>query len=98
MQKNETLKLFGDESDEYIALNAKSKLFEKGIDNFKQDKKAAKVYVKKHVLPNTKKFKNFEQRFHFLVDNNYYEEQFLNKYNLEQIKELTKYAYSFNRE
>lgn len=98
MQKNETLKLFGDESDEYIALNAKSKLFEKGIDNFKQDKKAAKVYVEKHVLPNTKKFKNFEQRFQFLVENNYYEEQILNKYNLKQIKELTEYAYSFNRE
>jgi ribonucleoside-diphosphate reductase alpha chain len=63
MSNNKILTLSGtNESDEYIALNAKSKLFSAGKDNFKLDLEAARSYMNNHVIPNTKVFKDIKEK------------------------------------
>ncbi|AOG61040.1 ribonucleotide-diphosphate reductase subunit alpha [Spiroplasma helicoides] len=87
------------ESDEYITLNAKSKMFtEKGKDNFKLDVEAAKKYLENHVKPNTVNFNSTEERIKYLLENDYYEKEVIEKYTMDQIDHLTKEAYSFKRE
>ncbi len=86
------------ESDDYIALNAKSKLFEKGNDNFKLDLEAARSYMKNHIIPNMMKFNNTKERFEYLIENKYYDEEITNKYTIEEIDSLLKEAYSYKHE
>lgn len=82
MSKKTTLDL--KQADKYLALNALSKL---SLD-FESDKKAAKMYFKEHVIPNTMQFSTLEERFKYLIDNKYYEPWVLEKYNIEQIKRI----------
>ncbi|QBQ08174.1 ribonucleotide-diphosphate reductase subunit alpha [Spiroplasma gladiatoris] len=98
--KDKVLTLSGTkESDEYITLNARAKLFSvKGEDNFKLDIDAAKSYLKNHIEPNTMKFNSTKERIKYLVENNYYEKEVIEKYTIEQIDQLTKEAYGFKRE
>lgn len=84
-------------SDEYIALNAKSKISSYGKGDYEIDKEAANVYMRNHVLPNTRIFKNTEERFKYLVENGYYDEKIVNQYEIEKIDELRKLAYSYKR-
>ncbi|WP_308150075.1 class 1b ribonucleoside-diphosphate reductase subunit alpha [Spiroplasma sp. AdecLV25b] len=86
------------DSEAYITLNAQAKLFTKGQDNFQLDIVAAKSYMEHHVIPNSKKFKNTKERIEYLVTNQYYDEQLINKYTMEEIEQLTKYAYEFKHE
>ncbi|AHB36775.1 class 1b ribonucleoside-diphosphate reductase subunit alpha [Spiroplasma apis] len=86
------------ESDDYIALNAKSKLFDKGNDNFKLDLEAARSYMKNHIIPNMMKFNNTKERFEYLIENKYYDEEITNKYTIEEIDSLLKEAYSYKHE
>lgn len=86
------------ESDDYIALNAKSKLFDKGNDNFKLDLEAARSYMKNHITPNMMKFNNTKERFEYLIENKYYDEEITNKYTIEEIDSLLKEAYSYKHE
>ena len=86
------------ESDDYIALNAKSKLFDKGNDNFKLDLEAARSYMKNHIIPNMMKFNNTKERFEYLIENKYYDDEITNKYTIEEIDSLLKEAYSYKHE
>lgn len=86
------------ESDEYITLNAKSKLFIKGQDNFQFDLAAARSYMKHHISPNLKTFNSTKARIDYLIENEYYDETIINKYTITEIDYLTKEAYSFNHE
>ncbi|QEH61364.1 ribonucleoside-diphosphate reductase alpha chain [Spiroplasma chinense] len=95
---SKTNKLFGNESDEYIALNAKSKMLEKGGDNFKYDIDAAISYLENHIKPNTMTFNSVKERIDYLVENQYYEKEVIERYTIQQIEELTNYAYSFKRQ
>ncbi|CAM9131901.1 class 1b ribonucleoside-diphosphate reductase subunit alpha [Mycoplasma marinum] len=81
---------------EYLALNAQSKLNFGGKSNFGKDVEAAKVYMQKHALPRTKYFNSVAERIKYLIDNEYYEKEILDIYTIEQIEELTKLAFSFN--
>lgn len=87
-----------EESDEYIALNALSKMRINGKDNFHADKSAVAEYMLRSITPRIKKFASFEERIKFLVDNQYYDPKVINLYELAQIKALTEYAQSFKFE
>ena len=84
------------DNEEYIALNAKSKLFERGKDNFQLDVLAAESYLNHHVLPNLKKFSDVKERITYLVAEQYYDETIINKYQIEEIEKLTTLAKSYN--
>ncbi|WP_027120197.1 class 1b ribonucleoside-diphosphate reductase subunit alpha [[Mycoplasma] testudinis] len=93
--KNNDLKK---ENDEYIALNALSKMTINGKDNFHADKSAVAEYMLRSVKPKTKIFNSFEERMVYLLENGYYDEEVINKYEISFIKELTIYAKSFKFE
>lgn len=82
----------------YIELNAELNLW--GEDhkvNYKKDKEAARLFFLNHVNPNTIFFHSLEEKLNFLVENQYYEKEFLKKYSPEFIKKLFKnmYAHKF---
>lgn len=56
-----------------------------------KDKEALQAFLKENVEPNTKRFSSLEERFKFLIENDYIEKEFVEKYNFEFIKKL--YAY-----
>ncbi|WP_026389394.1 class 1b ribonucleoside-diphosphate reductase subunit alpha [[Acholeplasma] multilocale] len=87
-----------DTNEEYVRLNAMSKLLGKGTDNFHLDVEAAKSYYKNHVNPRMKKFESTKERFKYLIENKYYDDEIVGKYEIKQIDELLKYAESFNFE
>ncbi|AKX33760.1 ribonucleotide-diphosphate reductase subunit alpha [Spiroplasma litorale] len=84
------------DTEEYIKLNARSKIFVKDKDNFILDKEAAKLYIEQKIVPNTMKFNSIEERINYLVQNEYYDEEVINKYKMSEIVELTNYAFTFN--
>lgn len=86
------------ESDEYITLNAKAKLFSKENNNFQFDLAAAKSYLEHHILPNTKKFNSTKERINYLIENHYYDDELINKYTIDEIDQLTKGAYRFKHQ
>lgn len=98
-QDKKILKLLdSSENDEHFTLNAKSKLFGYGKDNFKLDIDAARSYIKNQIIPNLKKFNNIKDRIEYLIENQYYDEKIINKYTIKQIEQLTEYAYSFKHQ
>lgn len=84
------------EDDEYIALNALTKLSVNGKANYQADEVAVSEYIKKHVKPRLKVFNYFTERLDYLIENLYYEKELIDKYDYSFIEELTNYAYSFN--
>lgn len=56
-----------------------------------KDKEALQAFLKENVEPNTKRFSSLEERFKFLIENDYIEKEFVAKYDFEFIKKL--YAY-----
>lgn len=86
-----------DLSQEYISLNAISKIQNPdGTHNFFADEQALKSYFKEHVIPNSKKFDNLEEKLKYLIDEGYYEKELLNKYDFKFLLEVFEKAYSYN--
>ena len=80
----------------YHELNAMLNLYD--ADNkiqFEKDKEAAKAYFLDHVNLNTVFFHSIEEKLHYLVSNEYYDEDVLKQYSDEFIKELFKHTYSY---
>jgi ribonucleoside-diphosphate reductase alpha chain len=80
----------------YHELNAMLNLYD--ADNkiqFEKDKEAAKAYFLDHVNLNTVFFHSIEEKLHYLVSNEYYDEAVLKQYSYEFIKELFKHTYSY---
>jgi ribonucleoside-diphosphate reductase alpha chain len=80
----------------YHELNAMLNLY--NADNkiqFEKDKEAAKAYFLDHVNLNTVFFHSIEEKLHYLVSNEYYDEAVLKQYSDEFIKELFKHTYSY---
>lgn len=87
------------ENDDYISLNARTKLlFDSNNDNFKVDLLAAQTYKKNHIIPNLMNFKSIKTRIEYLITNKYYDETLINQYSMSEIETLTKEAYSFNHQ
>ena len=80
----------------YHELNAMLNLYgEDGKIQFEKDKEAARAYFLEHVNQNTVFFHTLEEKLNYLVENEYYDENVINQYTPEFVKELFKRAYDY---
>ena len=80
----------------YHELNAMLNLYDdEGKIQFGKDKEAARAYFLDHVNQNTVFFHSIEEKLHYLVENEYYEQEVLDQYDPEFIKEAFKHAYAY---
>lgn len=85
-----------DLSLDYHALNAMLNLVGKdGKLQLDADKEAVRQFFLQHVNQNTVYFSDLEEKIEYLIDNNYYEEDFIEQYNWEFVKSLYKRAYGY---
>jgi ribonucleoside-diphosphate reductase alpha chain len=79
----------------YHELNAMLNLYdENGKIQFEKDGEAAKAYFLDHVNLNTVFFHSIEEKLHYLIENEYYDEAVLNQYSDEFVKDLFKQTYA----
>ena len=80
----------------YIILNNKVNQKDKNGDyiNLELDKQAVKEYFLNNINQNTVFFHSLEEKLDYLVENGYYNKKVLDKYTMEEIKEVFKLAYS----
>ncbi|QGZ97991.1 class 1b ribonucleoside-diphosphate reductase subunit alpha [Mycoplasma sp. NEAQ87857] len=83
------------ETDLYLAYNAMSKLNE-GKDSTKNDTIAVEIYMDTHVKPRTMEFQDIHQRMQYLVENNYYEKEVVDRVSKEQLEELYSIIKKYN--
>jgi ribonucleoside-diphosphate reductase alpha chain len=83
------------ENYSYHELNAMLNLWgENKTIQFDKDKEAARRYFLDHVNQNTVFFHSLEEKLHYLVENEYYEKEVLDRYSDEFVKDLFKQAYA----
>ena len=80
----------------YILLNNKVNMKDSqgNYINLDLDKQAVKEYFLNNVNQNTVFFHSLEEKLEYLVDEGYYDKRVLDKYTMEEIKEVFKLAYS----
>lgn len=66
------------------------------ISNLEKDQEAAQSYLQKYVNKRMKRFDTLKDKLDFLVENNYYEKEFVKRYSYAQIKELYQFLYAKN--
>ncbi|WP_220456038.1 class 1b ribonucleoside-diphosphate reductase subunit alpha [Priestia aryabhattai] len=64
-----------------------------GKFQFEKDKEAVKSYFVDYVNQNTVFFHDLKEKIDYLIKNDYYEKEFLDKYSFEEIKEVFEIAY-----
>lgn len=64
------------------------------IKDLQKDKEAVKSYFLNEINKKTQFFHSLHEKLHYLVNNEYYEKEFLDKYTFEQIQEIYDYAYA----
>jgi ribonucleoside-diphosphate reductase alpha chain len=80
----------------YHELNAMLNLYDANNKiQFEKDKEAAKAYFLDHVNLNTVFFHSIEEKLHYLVENEYYDQTVLAQYSDEFVKDLFKQTYSY---
>jgi ribonucleoside-diphosphate reductase alpha chain len=80
----------------YHELNAMLNLYgANGEIQFEKDKEAARAYFLDHVNQNTVFFHSIEEKLHYLVENEYYDDIVLKQYSEEFVKELFKQTYDY---
>ncbi|WP_211747919.1 class 1b ribonucleoside-diphosphate reductase subunit alpha [Paenibacillus sp. Marseille-Q4541] len=77
----------------WIKLNNEIMIQKDGQYQFEKDKQAVNSYFIDYVNQNTVFFHNLKEKLDYLVENDYYEEEFLNEYTHDQIKEIYNIAY-----
>ena len=82
------------EAVSYYALNNEINLPIDGKIPLHKDKEAARAYFLEHVNPNTVFFSNLEEKINYLIENNYIEKEFIEKYSMKFIKSLFKKLYN----
>ncbi|WP_080796530.1 class 1b ribonucleoside-diphosphate reductase subunit alpha [Corynebacterium pacaense] len=81
---------------DFHALNALLNLYDDdGKIQFDKDREAANQYFLQHVNQNTVFFHDLSEKLDYLVENNYYDPEVLDKYDFEFVKSLFKRAYAF---
>jgi ribonucleoside-diphosphate reductase alpha chain len=65
-----------------------------GQFQFEKDKEAVKSYFVDFINQNTVFFHDLKEKLDYLIENDYYEKEFLDKYSFKQIKEIFKIAYA----
>lgn len=78
----------------YIKLNNEIMIQNDGEFQFDKDKEAVKSYFIDYINQNTVFFHDLKEKLDYLIENDYYEEEFLSKYTYEQIKEIYNIAYA----
>ena len=80
----------------YIILNNKVNQKDKNGNyiNLELDRQAVKEYFLNNVNQNTVFFHSLEEKLDYLIENGYYDKSVLDKYTMEEIKEVFKLAYS----
>jgi ribonucleoside-diphosphate reductase alpha chain len=80
----------------YHELNAMLNLYgANGEIQFEKDKEAARAYFLDHVNQNTVFFHSIEEKLHYLVENEYYDDAVLKQYSDDFVKELFKQTYAY---
>jgi ribonucleoside-diphosphate reductase alpha chain len=80
----------------YLKLNANLNAFDAdGNIRYDDDRAAAKDYFLNHINPNTYWAHNLEEKLDFLVDNDYYEKEFLELYSKGFVKKLFQTVYNY---
>ncbi|AYC10398.1 class 1b ribonucleoside-diphosphate reductase subunit alpha [Ligilactobacillus salivarius] len=75
----------------YFDLNNEINIPVNGQIQLGKDKEALKAFLNENVKPNTKQFSSIKERINYLIQNNYYEEEFISKYSFEFIEKLYDY-------
>lgn len=79
---------------DYLKLNAQLNLWAAdGSVQYEKDRQAVKAYFINHVNPNLVHFEDLEEKLAFLVEHDYYEKEFLEKYSMDFVKKLFKSVY-----
>ncbi|GAA1889396.1 class 1b ribonucleoside-diphosphate reductase subunit alpha [Williamsia serinedens] len=79
---------------DYHSLNAMLNLYDAdGRIQFEKDREAANQYFLQHVNQNTVFFHDLDEKLDYLVEENYYEAEVLERYDREFVKDLFGYAY-----
>jgi len=85
----------GSDELDYHALNAMLNLYDAdGKIQFDKDREAAHQYFLQHVNQNTVFFHNLDEKLDYLVEENYYEPEVLDKYDRRFVKDLFDAAYA----
>ncbi|WP_283678046.1 class 1b ribonucleoside-diphosphate reductase subunit alpha [Lentilactobacillus sp. Marseille-Q4993] len=75
----------------YFDLNNQINIPVDGQIPLNKDKEALDAFIKENVKPNLVKFDSLKDRFDYLIENNYYEKDFISKYNFSFIEKLYDY-------
>ncbi|QQO40571.1 ribonucleoside-diphosphate reductase subunit alpha [Bacillus phage 000TH008] len=78
----------------WIQLNNEIMLQRDGKFQFEKDTEAVHRYFIDYVNQNTVFFHSLKEKIDYLIENDYYEEEFLSKYSFEEIKEVFQTAYA----
>lgn len=78
----------------WIQLNNEIMIQNDGAYQFDKDKAAAHDYFVNYINQNTVFFHDLKEKLDYLIKNEYYENQFLDKYSFKQIKDIFKIAYA----
>ena len=77
----------------YFELNNRVNIPVDGKIPLEKDKEAVRAYFLEHVNPNTVFFYTLHEKIHYLIDNGYIEEDFINMYDFDFIKKLFQHLY-----
>ena len=75
----------------YFDLNNEINIPVNGQIQLGKDKEALEAFLNENVKPNIKQFSSIKERINYLIQNNYYEEEFISKYSFEFIEKLYDY-------
>ncbi|MBS4743500.1 ribonucleotide-diphosphate reductase subunit alpha [Bacillus safensis] len=78
----------------WIQLNNEIMIQKEGKFQFDKDKEAVHSYFVDYINQNTVFFHNLEEKIDYLIENDYYEEEFLRQYRMADIKEVFEAAYA----
>ncbi|MFN2747219.1 MULTISPECIES: class 1b ribonucleoside-diphosphate reductase subunit alpha [Bacillus] len=78
----------------WIQLNNEIMIQKDGKFQFDKDKEAVHSYFVDYINQNTVFFHDLKEKIDYLIENDYYEEEFLSQYTFEEIKEVFKEAYA----
>jgi ribonucleoside-diphosphate reductase alpha chain len=78
----------------WIQLNNEIMIQKDGRYQFEKDKEAVKSYFVDYINQNTVFFHDLKEKLDYLIENDYYEKEFLDKYSFKEIKEVFKIAYA----
>ncbi|WP_372011859.1 class 1b ribonucleoside-diphosphate reductase subunit alpha [Paenibacillus chitinolyticus] len=81
------------DASKWIQLNNQIMVQKDGKYQFEKDKEAVKSYFVDHINQNTVFFHNLKEKLDYLIENDYYEHEIINQYELEDIKKLYKHVY-----